>query len=267
MALYKFTIPDTAKTLVYDGKTIAFVDAVSEAAALVLLKAAESGDNNIVWDNATATVVGQDLEGAVFTVTVDAPALSVSYTAVSGDEWTDVGDALAALLVAEGMHSTWTANATYGTLYGTLIIADGNANAAVESVEIVAGGTGYTAADTLTVAVGAGTSATDATLTVDIVAAGVVTAVSITGAGDYSVFPANPVGVTGGMGGNDATFNITWDAEQPGAGNVTITAVDAAGNDISATSVDNVVDAGAATADLSVDILATIPSERVIGMY
>jgi len=264
MALYKFTLPSGAQTLKYDGKTVAFVQAVSEAAALVLLKAQSTTDNNSVWDNATAEVVGQDLDGAVFSVSVDAPALDVEYTGQSGDTWTDVGEALAALLVEEGMHSTWAVNSTHSGLYGTLVIAKGDANAEAEEVEIVDGGTGYSNDDVLTV--GGGTAATAATLTVQ-VTAGVVTEAVITEAGDYSVFPSNPVSVTGGDGNDDATFNISWSAEQPGAGAVTVTAVDAAGNDISATSVGNIVDEGSATASLTVDILSTAPSEGVEGLY
>jgi hypothetical protein len=264
MALYKFTLPDGAKTLKYDGVTDAFVQAGSQAAALVLLKAVSSKDNDVVWDNATATLVGQDLEGITFRVVVDAPVLDVSYTAVADDEWTDVGTALAALLVAAGMNATWTPEATHG-LYGTLKIANGDANAAVTAVAIVAGGTGYTDADTLTVS--GGTSATAATITATTTVGGVITVATLAGAGDYSVLPSNPVAVTGGTGNNDATFNLTWNAEQPGAGAVTVTVVDAASNDLAAASVGNIVDEGVATADLSVDILSTVPSTKVIGLF
>jgi len=267
MALYKFTLPAGAKTLKYNGVTDAFVQAGSEAAALVLLKAVDTTDHNVVWDNATATVIGQDLEGITFNVVVDAPALDVSYTGISGDEWTDVGVALAALLVEAGVHAVWAVNGTHGTLYGTLIVANGDTAAAAETATMVAQGTGYTANDVLTVADGAGTSATETTITVLTVDAGKVATYEITEAGSYSVFPANPVGVTGGTGGDDFTANMTWDAEQPGAGTLEVTVVDAAANDVAAASVGNIVHEGAATADLSVDILSTVPSTQVIGLF
>lgn len=268
MPLYKFTIPESAQTLRYNGATTAFVQADTEAAALVLLKAAETYDNNVVWDHADATIVSAEIEGATFSIEVDAPEVDVSYTAVEGDTFATVGAALAALLVADGRIATWTANATHSTLYGTLVIATGSAHAEAQTVELVAGGTGYAAEDTLTVV--GGTSSTAVTLTVDAVSTGVITEVSIAGGGDYSVLPDNPVAVTGGNGNDDATFNLTWDAEQPGAGVVTVSVTDAAGNDITAAATGNVVDDGAATASLSVDIKATAlesKSAGVIGMY
>lgn len=75
---------------------------------------------------------------------------------------------------------------------------------AIESA-IVAGGTGYTANDVLTVSGGTGTAAT---ITFKTVSAGVVTTAELTTPGVYSAYPANPVAVTGGTGGNDATFNL-----------------------------------------------------------
>ncbi|MBW2636050.1 MAG: hypothetical protein JRC86_00745 [Deltaproteobacteria bacterium] len=272
--LYKFTMPVTARTLTYDGKTTAFVHAASEAAALVLLKAENTQDNNVVWDNAVAVVIDsgqqtESLEGCEFNVVVDAPALDVTYIAVANDTFEQVGEGLAILLGLEGMHATFDLDSTHATLFGVLTIATGNANAAIESIdEIVDGGTGYTALDTLTVV--GGTSATAATLTVDSVDSQVVDGISIAGAGDYSVLPANPVGVTGGTGGDDATFNIIWDAEQPGAGAVVVAAEDQNGVDITALSMDHIVDEGAATANLTVDIIATIPSpveDGVEGLY
>ena len=264
MALYKFTLEAAARTLVYNGFTTAFVEATSEAAALVLLKAQSTEDVDSIWDAATATLISQDIEGVVFTVATSAPVVSVSYTALSGDTWTDVGTALAALLVAEDLFATWTPNATHSSLYGTLVIATGDANAAVTAVAIVAGGTAYTASDTLTVA--GGTSATAATLTVTTEAAGVVTVIAIAGAGDYTVLPANPVSVTGGTG-SGATFTLTWDADNAGAATVTQTVLDPAANDVASEHTGNVVDGGTAQSDLSMDITAGGSGSYVVGMF
>ena len=79
----------------------------------------------------------------------------------------------------------------------------------VQSADIVSGGTGYTVNDTLTVVGGTGTAAT---LTVDAVSGGVITAVSVAGAGSYSANPTNPVSVTGGTGSN-ATFSLDISGE------------------------------------------------------
>jgi hypothetical protein len=75
----------------------------------------------------------------------------------------------------------------------------------VDAATVVDGGTGYTVADTLTVVGGDGTAAT---LTVATVDGGVITGVTVASGGDYVVFPANPVSVTGGDG-EGATFNLT----------------------------------------------------------
>jgi len=85
----------------------------------------------------------------------------------------------------------------------------------VISAAIVAGGTGYTVGDVVTVGVGAGTvvSALNATLEVTSVAAGVIDGIRVFSCGAYSTQPANPVGVTGGTGGDDATFNLTFETQ------------------------------------------------------
>ena len=77
---------------------------------------------------------------------------------------------------------------------------------AIAQVAIVAGGAGYTALDDLTVVGGTGSALH---LRVETVAAGVITAISVTTSGDYSVYPTNPVSVTGGTG-TGATFNLTF---------------------------------------------------------
>ena len=69
------------------------------------------------------------------------------------------------------------------------------------------GGTGYTAGDVLTVQ--GGINSIPIELTVETVAAGVITDVSISNAGNYTQIPTNPVSVTGGSGA-DALFNLTF---------------------------------------------------------
>ena len=83
--------------------------------------------------------------------------------------------------------------------------------------ETVVGGTGYTVDDVLTVGGGTGTATQ---LTVKIVDAGVVVGVSVTTPGSYTILPTNPVAVTGGTGGNDATFDLSYLSTLiiPGAG-------------------------------------------------
>ncbi len=69
------------------------------------------------------------------------------------------------------------------------------------------GGTGYVVGDILVFDGGINTIPVE--LTVETVAAGVITAVSISNAGEYTEIPPNPVAVTGGSG-SDASFNITF---------------------------------------------------------
>jgi hypothetical protein len=73
---------------------------------------------------------------------------------------------------------------------------------------IQSGGTGYTVGDVLTVQGGTNTGQST-TLTVTSVSGGVVTAVSITLYGSYTVAPTNPASVTGGTG-TGATFNLNY---------------------------------------------------------
>jgi hypothetical protein len=76
----------------------------------------------------------------------------------------------------------------------------------ISTVSIVGGGTGYTAGDVLTVS--GGTFTTQAQLTVSTVSSGVITAVTVSNAGVYSILTTNPISVTGGTG-SGATFNVT----------------------------------------------------------
>ena len=72
---------------------------------------------------------------------------------------------------------------------------------------ITSGGTGYTVGDVLTLV--GGTFSSAATLTVSTVSTGVVTGVTVSNFGTYTVLPTNPISVTGGTG-SGATFSPTW---------------------------------------------------------
>lgn len=90
----------------------------------------------------------------------------------------------------------------------------------VGSATNVATGSGYTAGDVLTVV--GGTSTQAAQITVDTVTGGAVTTFHISRSGAYSVFPTNPVSVTGGTG-TLATFNLTQGAQNaPAQATVTL---------------------------------------------
>jgi hypothetical protein len=78
----------------------------------------------------------------------------------------------------------------------------------------VAPGTGYTVNDVLTVA--GGTSTQTAQITVLTVTGGAIATFRISRSGAYTVFPTNPVSVTGGTG-TGATFNLTQGAQNPPA--------------------------------------------------
>lgn len=83
-------------------------------------------------------------------------------------------------------------------------------NYVATKVAVAGGGTGYTVGDVLTVQ--GGIFSTPVELTVNTVAAGVITAVSVSNAGNYTEAPTSPVSVTGGTG-SGATFTVTF--EQP----------------------------------------------------
>lgn len=71
---------------------------------------------------------------------------------------------------------------------------------------IVSGGSSYAGGNVLTLVGGTGTAAT---LTVNSVSGGVIQTTTNTTQGSYTVFPTNPVAVTGGAG-TLATFNPFW---------------------------------------------------------
>jgi hypothetical protein len=91
--------------------------------------------------------------------------------------------------------------------------ANRNTGRGISAVDSIAsGGTGYSVNDVITLA--GGVYDTVATLTVTTVSSGAVTGVSITEAGDYEVYPADPVAQASvaPTGGSGATFNLTWEA-------------------------------------------------------
>lgn len=78
----------------------------------------------------------------------------------------------------------------------------------VATAVIAAGGTGYTVGDVLSVAGGTGVAAT---VTVATESGGVITGVTLTSVGAYSVNPSSPNSVTGGTGAS-ATVTLTFSA-------------------------------------------------------
>lgn len=126
MATFTVVLPESAKSIVHDGVTQHVVEAASSAEALVAVKAVSTRDMDVVWDNATITELVQDLEGVVFTITVDpagTPAV-FAYTGLADDTWNDVATALE-VLCEVSYTSSWTPEATHGKV-GTLLIATGS---------------------------------------------------------------------------------------------------------------------------------------------
>ncbi len=87
-------------------------------------------------------------------------------------------------------------------------VADRDGGDTLSTVDsIAAGGTGYTVNDVLSLV--GGIYSTQATVTVATVSGGVVTGVTITTAGAYTVLPTDPVSTTGGTG-SGCTLNCTF---------------------------------------------------------
>ncbi len=76
----------------------------------------------------------------------------------------------------------------------------------LNEANIAAGGSGYAVGNVLDVIGGSSTTATQLTVT-SVNGAGAVTGVSVSTPGSYSIFPSNPVSVSGG--GTGATFNLS----------------------------------------------------------
>lgn len=126
MAIFVVSLPDSARSIVHDGVVEHVVEAVSSAEALTAVKAVSTQDMDVVWDQATITEKTQDLEGVVFTITVDpggSPEV-FEYTGLSGDGWEEVGVALE-LLCEATYTSSWTPE-TANNMFGTLLIATGS---------------------------------------------------------------------------------------------------------------------------------------------
>jgi hypothetical protein len=118
MALYLLQRPQTFGATIIDGRTAAIVEADSEAAAIRVATAQDAGDSP--WSGATATEitagVAADYAGFTYNVKVSgdplvagsADIIDVTYTGVAADTVDDIGDGLAALLVAAGLTATYT---------------------------------------------------------------------------------------------------------------------------------------------------------------
>jgi hypothetical protein len=96
-----------------------------------------------------------------------------------------------------------SAPTTAGGVQATATVTIGLINV----TSIANGGTSYTVGDVLTIV--GGTSTVACRVTVTTVSSGVITAVSVTTGGSYTVAPTNPASVTGGTG-SGATFNLTF---------------------------------------------------------
>jgi hypothetical protein len=177
----------------------------------------------------TAAVAGVTV--GICTTTGQLSSVSVSNPTVNGP----YNNQPNILITGDGTGATATAVRTGGVVGATLTLTNpGGGFSAVPSVAITdpagsgsgaaatarmgvdtavltAGGTGYAVNDVLTVA--GGTAFTTSTLTVTSVSGGVITAVSVSRAGAYTVLPASPVAVTGGLG-TGARFNLTWKVAQ-----------------------------------------------------
>jgi len=92
---------------------------------------------------------------------------------------------------------------------GTTAVASAIGAMKVTNATVVAGGTGYAVNDVLTV-VGGTTVTSAATLTVTAVSGNVITAVSSTNFGAYSVLPTSPVSTTSSSAGIGATFTLGY---------------------------------------------------------
>jgi hypothetical protein len=127
----------------------------------------------------------------------------------SGVNISNGGTVTAATRTAQGIGyssaPTWSASAptTAGgvTATGTTTISNSVATATITN-----GGTGYTVGNVLTFVGGTFTVASQ--ITVTSVSAGVITGISTTIGGIYTVPPTNPISVTGGSG-SGATFTLT----------------------------------------------------------
>lgn len=187
-----------------------------------------TGDDDVTIEPGDKEIIGVTDTKKISAIAVTNPGSA--YTAIPTISFSGGGSGTGATAVARMLCLTAPVAAA-GTGYGvgdTIQLAGGTfttrAVATVASVKVVAGavsagGTGYSNADVLTLV--GGTFTVAATLTVSSNAAGVITGVTVSNAGNYTVKPTGPVAVTGG-GGTAATFTLTW--------GVSTTTVSTAGN-------------------------------------
>ena len=160
------------------GKAVQFQSLGSDAAVSLAIQSKGTGAIDLaagssgvnISNGGTVTAVTRTAAGSAYT---SFPSLAISAPTTSG-----------------GVQATATPSVMI-------------ANAAT----IASGGTGYALSDVVTLS--GGTPVVAATFTVTAVTGGVVTAVSSTNFGTYSVLPSNPVSTTGGTG-TGLTLNVTW---------------------------------------------------------
>lgn len=131
---------------------------------------------------------------------------------------TVLGGAVVTANVVDGEITSYTVTATGSGYAGIPVVtitggngAGATADATLKAISVAVslGGSGYVVNDTIVL--DAGTFVTPVTVKVDAVTLGVITAVSIVTAGNYSAIPSNPVDqdTTSGVGIN-AEFTATW---------------------------------------------------------
>ena len=129
--------------------------------------------------------------GSTGTNLVNGTTVTAITRTAAGNGYTSVPSvAISAPTTAGGVQATATVSVTLNTA-GAIIAS---------------GGTGYSVNDVITVSGGTGTAIQ---LTVAAVSSGVITSVTITNFGLYTVAPASPASVTGGTGAG-ATFNLSF---------------------------------------------------------
>jgi hypothetical protein len=169
-----------------------------------------------------------EFDGAAATQTLEAKALgsdtNIAFTIDSkGTGAINLAPGSSGVNISNGGTVTAITRTAGGSLYTSVpaiaisapttaggVQATASINITLNSVVISSGGTGYTVGDVLTVVGGTGTAVV---LTVGTVSVGVITAVTISNFGAYSVAPSNPMTVTGGTG-TGATFTPNFGVQQ-----------------------------------------------------
>ena len=130
MAIFLLQLPADSGMSIVDGVTRRVVEADSAAVARRVASAQDHGDSP--WAGATATEIASgiaaDLEGFTYNVRVgpavagNPNSLDVTYVGVAGDTVDLIGDALAFLLIAEGLTASYNSGTNVLTVAA---IADG----------------------------------------------------------------------------------------------------------------------------------------------